>query len=303
MSNADDLKQARSKSKTAVTTAGRRLTGAATRGSDIAILTNLMTELEKVFSDFCQVNEEYETLVSEEGMEDYRIVNGEDLATYASQVDITYQDAREMYKNAKQADESVKGQQVHATSTIATSVPMATTANPITTTTNLGVGSSLFWSGTNNMTPISTPVPYSMPLSTSNMPPNQSPASVSNYMPSTCTTTSNIGIPGGGMYLPGTPNMPSMTSTLPVSSVSYYIPSGTNTGNQYYTPSCQGPGFTPFYPHLTGNVAPSGPPVCLPTSIYHTVPPPPPPGSYGQGISTYPIQTAQTSWSPVYQST
>ena len=60
-----EKKQERSKAKTSVTLAARRLIGAANRDAEYEILKTLMTELEKGYDDFCCVNEEFEHLVLE----------------------------------------------------------------------------------------------------------------------------------------------------------------------------------------------------------------------------------------------
>ncbi|CAB3993010.1 Hypothetical predicted protein [Paramuricea clavata] len=68
----------RSKAKTAVSLASRRLIGAAHRGTEYDVLKSLIIELEKAYDDFCVANEEFELLVSEEGNSEHRVVNGED---------------------------------------------------------------------------------------------------------------------------------------------------------------------------------------------------------------------------------
>lgn len=61
MSVEEEKKQERTKAKLQVTKASRRLTGAVERKADVDVLTVLMVELEKVFGDFCVIDEEYET--------------------------------------------------------------------------------------------------------------------------------------------------------------------------------------------------------------------------------------------------
>ena len=58
-----EKKQERSKAKTAVTLASRRLVNAATRAVEFDILKGLMTDLEKVYDDFWCINEAFEELV------------------------------------------------------------------------------------------------------------------------------------------------------------------------------------------------------------------------------------------------
>ena len=43
-------------------------------------------ELEKVYDDFCVINEEYELLVSNEKFIEHRVLNGDDLKTYNANV-------------------------------------------------------------------------------------------------------------------------------------------------------------------------------------------------------------------------
>ena len=74
MSVVEDKKQERTKAKQHVTKASRRLTGAVDRNADIDVLTALMVELEKVYDDFCVIDEEYETLVSNEEHAEHQIV-------------------------------------------------------------------------------------------------------------------------------------------------------------------------------------------------------------------------------------
>ena len=82
MSVVEDKKQERTKAKQQVTKASRRLTGAVDRNADIDVLTALMVELEKVYDDFCVIDEEYETLVSSEEHTEHQIVNGLDITAY-----------------------------------------------------------------------------------------------------------------------------------------------------------------------------------------------------------------------------
>ena len=94
-------KQERSKSKMAVTLAARRLMGATHRNVDFEALKGLSVELEKVYDDFCVINEEYELLVSKEKFIEHRVVNGDDLKTYNANVKQTYEEARNAYTQLK----------------------------------------------------------------------------------------------------------------------------------------------------------------------------------------------------------
>ena len=93
MSVVEDKKQERSKGKQQVTKASRRLTGAVDRNSDI--------ELEKVYDDFCVVDEEYKTLVLNEEFAEHQIVNGLDITAYQANVNEVYTGARNAFMQAK----------------------------------------------------------------------------------------------------------------------------------------------------------------------------------------------------------
>ena len=81
----------------AVTLAARRLMGATHRNVDFEVLKELSVELEKVYDDFCVINEEYELLVSNEKFIEHRVVNGDDLKKYNANVKQTYEEARDAY--------------------------------------------------------------------------------------------------------------------------------------------------------------------------------------------------------------
>ena len=101
--NVEDKKQERSKAKMAVTVAARRLIGAHNRDCEYDILKDSMTmfELEKVFDDFCVINEEYELIVSDEKYAEHRVVNSEDIRTYRDNVKRCYQEARSVFVSVK----------------------------------------------------------------------------------------------------------------------------------------------------------------------------------------------------------
>ncbi|CAB3978962.1 Hypothetical predicted protein [Paramuricea clavata] len=90
-------KQKRSKAKTAVSLASRRLIGAAHRGTEYDVLKSLIIELKKAYDDFCVANEEFELLVSEEENSELRVVNGEDC----------YNEAREVFLEQKAAEQEI----------------------------------------------------------------------------------------------------------------------------------------------------------------------------------------------------
>ena len=109
--NVEDKKQERSKAKMAVTVAARRLIGAYNRDCEYDILKDSMFELEKVFDDFCVINEEYELIVSDEKYAEHRVVNGEDIRTYRDNVKRCYQEARSVFVSVKATIEQKARQQ------------------------------------------------------------------------------------------------------------------------------------------------------------------------------------------------
>ena len=100
-------KQERSKAKTAVSLASRRLIGAAHRGTEYDVLKSLIVELEKAYNDFCIANEEFELLVSEEENSEHRVVNGEDIHEYRDNVNRCYNEAREVFLEHKAAEQEI----------------------------------------------------------------------------------------------------------------------------------------------------------------------------------------------------
>ena len=60
-----------------------------------------MVELEKVYDDFCVIDEEYETLVSNEEHAEHQIVNGLDITAYRANVNEAYVGARDAFKASK----------------------------------------------------------------------------------------------------------------------------------------------------------------------------------------------------------
>lgn len=73
--------------------------------SKFDIVKSLMIELEKVYDDFCIVNEEFEFLVSEEQYVEHRVVNGDDLNTYQMNVKQTYDEARDVFLQLKKTNQ------------------------------------------------------------------------------------------------------------------------------------------------------------------------------------------------------
>lgn len=103
-------KQDRTKAKLQVTKASRRLTGAVERKADLDVLTVLMVELEKVYNDFCMLDEKYETLVSEEKHANHQIVNGSDVSAYRANIKEAYTGARNALTQAKASKTSTVAQ-------------------------------------------------------------------------------------------------------------------------------------------------------------------------------------------------
>ena len=96
-----EKKQDRTKAKTAIRLAARRVINAANREVEFVLLTNLMVELEKFYDDFLIVNEEFESLVAIEEDKDHRVVNGEDLSTYSENVKKTFMEAQDVFLKRK----------------------------------------------------------------------------------------------------------------------------------------------------------------------------------------------------------
>jgi hypothetical protein len=92
-----EKKQERSKAKSAVTLASRRLTNAANRDVEFEVLKGLMTDLERVYDDFFCVNEEFEELVLPEEHAEHRTVNGESITEYTRNVQRCYEEARHVF--------------------------------------------------------------------------------------------------------------------------------------------------------------------------------------------------------------
>ena len=99
-----EKKQDRTKAKTAVKLAARRVINAASREVDFESLTNLMVELERFYDDFFIVKFEY--LVAIEENKEHSIVNGEDLGTYKENVKKTFMEAQDVFLKRKNEDKS-----------------------------------------------------------------------------------------------------------------------------------------------------------------------------------------------------
>ena len=83
-----EKKQERTKAKTAIKLAARRLISAVNREVDFESLTDSMLEQEKSYNEFLIVNEENK---------EHRIVNGEDLVTYRENVKKSFMEAQEVF--------------------------------------------------------------------------------------------------------------------------------------------------------------------------------------------------------------
>ena len=101
-----EKKQERTKAKTAIKLAARRLISAANREAEFDSLKSLMTELEKSYDDFLVVNEEFESLVTMEGNNEHSTVNGEDVVTYRENVKKSYMEAQEVFLKRRNEDKS-----------------------------------------------------------------------------------------------------------------------------------------------------------------------------------------------------
>ena len=133
MSTVEDKKQERTKAKQQVTKASKRLTGAVERNADVDVLTAMMVELEKVYDDFCVIDEEYQTLVLDEEHAEHRIVNGLDITAYRTNVNEVYAGARKDFEQAKASKTSGVVQQGTVT------IPFATLTHPSGPSVSLAV--------------------------------------------------------------------------------------------------------------------------------------------------------------------
>ena len=97
----EEKKRERSKAKQQVTTASRKLTSAVSREESFETLKALMIELDNNYDTFCEINEEYETIVLDNEKEKHRVVNGEDIPTYRANVMKSYEEARNIFVQAK----------------------------------------------------------------------------------------------------------------------------------------------------------------------------------------------------------
>ena len=112
-------KQERSKVKTSVTFASRRLINSANREVEFGVLKDLMDDLEKVYDEFWSVNEEFEELVSQEAYAEHRTVNGEDVIEYRRHVQRGYEDARDVFLRQKASNEALSKSQAAGPARIA----------------------------------------------------------------------------------------------------------------------------------------------------------------------------------------
>ena len=232
MSVVEDKKQERTKAKQQITKASRRLTGAVDRNADIDVLTALMVELEKVYDDFCVIDEEYETLVSSEEHAEHQIVNGLDITAYWANVNEVYTGARNAFVQAK------------ATKTSSVPQPGSdyTPADPLTHPLDQSVTlpvQGTFQSG-NNVNPdqpatsvaTAPSQTQSVTLSASSAQANNFPLGIGSVYPSGYSVTPATQYP----LLQSYTQQPTVThvytghlsSVLPQQSVSYAIPAQSN---------------------------------------------------------------------------
>ena len=102
-----EKKEDRSKAKTAVTLASRRLIGAVNRDVKYDVLKNLMTELEKAYDYFWVVNEEFELIVLQDENSKHRTVNGESVSEYRDNVKKCHEEAKEVFLVRKAATQEI----------------------------------------------------------------------------------------------------------------------------------------------------------------------------------------------------
>ena len=102
-----EKKQERSKAKTAVTLASRRLIGAAHPDVEYDVLKSLMTELEKAYDDFWVVNEEFELIVLQDENSEHGTVNRENVSEYRDNVKKCYEEAKELFLEQKTATQEI----------------------------------------------------------------------------------------------------------------------------------------------------------------------------------------------------
>ena len=96
-----EVKQRRSRAKQEVTTTARRLKNLLNREVDLEALNDLFLDLELAYDNFCEINEEFEVLVSSEEFAEHRVVNGKDLKEYESRVKQVYEEAKVEFSEQK----------------------------------------------------------------------------------------------------------------------------------------------------------------------------------------------------------
>ena len=97
-----EKKAERSRAKQAVSVTARRLTGAIARKEDEECLNDFVLCLERAYDDFCEINEEFQSLVSSEEFVSHRVVNHLDIEAYSDAVKDVYEAAMaEFYKYHK----------------------------------------------------------------------------------------------------------------------------------------------------------------------------------------------------------
>ena len=132
MSGVGEKKQERSKAKHLVTKASRRLTVAVSKDEDIDILRALMLELENAYDEFCDLNEEYETLVLGEENAQHRVVNGEDIPNYRENVHKTYKEDKNTFIQAKETSQQAVQAKMPAATNAMPAALSVTESNPST---------------------------------------------------------------------------------------------------------------------------------------------------------------------------
>lgn len=103
----EEKKKEGSRAKQQVTIASRKLSSAVFREESYETLKALMLELNSVYDNFCEINEEYETFVVDSEYAEHRVVNGEDIPTYRNNVMKCYEEARKVFMQVKQTSQTL----------------------------------------------------------------------------------------------------------------------------------------------------------------------------------------------------
>ncbi|KAK6191007.1 hypothetical protein SNE40_002757 [Patella caerulea] len=105
--NVENLTQARSKSKQAVTISAKRLLTSVERNSGLEFISSLVRNLEKTFDGFSDIDDQYTLLTEDDKYAEHITVNGENLADYRNNVFAIFEEAKAKYLNFK-AEQSTK---------------------------------------------------------------------------------------------------------------------------------------------------------------------------------------------------